>query len=225
MKKTKVIVGLGSCGIAAGANKVYDKIEALQKVENLEFELKKTSCVGMCYREPLVEIQDASGTYLYGDVDEDRIVEIIDKHIHHHDPVKEFIVRTDLFKTEDNEYVDNQVKIALRHCGFIDPESISDYENQQGYKALKKIQTEKIQPEQVIQTVIDSGLRGRGGGGFPTGLKWKFAFNSQSDVKYLICNADEGDPGAFMDRSLLEGDPHAVIEGMIIGAFAIGATE
>ena len=225
MENTKVIVGLGSCGIAAGAGKVYDKIKALKEAENLSFDLKKTSCVGMCYREPLVEIHDDSGTYLYGEVDEERAIEIIDKHINQHNPVKEYVVRTDLFKTIDNEFVDNQVKIALRHCGYIDPENIEEYEHQQGYEALKKIKTEKISQEQVIQTVLDSGIRGRGGGGFPTGMKWKFAFNSQNDEKYIICNADEGDPGAFMDRSLLEGDPHAVLEGMSIGAYAIGATQ
>ena len=223
MENTKVIVGLGSCGIAAGANKVYDKIAALKQADNLSFELKKTSCVGMCYREPLVEIQDDTGTYLYGEVDEDKIIEIIDKHINHHDPVKDFIVHTDLFKTIDNEYVDNQVKIALRNCGYIDPENIAEYEANHGYGAMFKIRDEKITREQVIQNVLDSGLRGRGGGGFPTGMKWKFAYNSQSDEKYIICNADEGDPGAFMDRSLLEGDPHAVLEGMTIGAYAIGA--
>lgn len=224
MEHTKVVVGLGSCGVAAGANKVYNKILALKKSENLTFELAKTSCVGMCYREPLVEIHDETGTYLYGEVDEDRIIEIIDKHINQHEPVKEYIVHTDLFPTEDNEFVDNQVKIVLRNCGYIDPEKIEEYEMAHGYEALKKIVKKNLSPEWVIQNIIDSGMRGRGGGGFPTGLKWKFAKDSVNNEKYIICNADEGDPGAFMDRSLLEGDPHAVMEGMIIGAYAIGAT-
>jgi NADH-quinone oxidoreductase subunit F len=224
MEKTKIIVGLGSCGIAAGAKKVYDKIEALQTAENLDFELKKTSCIGMCYREPLVEIHDDSGTYIYGDVDEERAIEILDKHITQHTPLKDYVVQTDLFETEDNSFIDSQVKITLRNCGYIDPENIEEYEARNGYRALKKIAGERISRLDVIQTMLDSGLRGRGGGGFPTGLKWKFANDNKADEKYIICNADEGDPGAFMDRSVLEGDPHSVIEGMIIGAYAIEAT-
>jgi len=224
MEKTKVIVGLGSCGIAAGAKKVYDKIEALQTAENLDIELKKTSCIGMCYREPLVEIQDDSGTYLYGEVDEERAIEILDKHISQHIPLKDYVVQTDLFETEDNSFIDTQVKITLRNCGYIDPENIEEYEARNGYRALKKIAGERISRLDVIQTMLDSGLRGRGGGGFPTGLKWKFANDNKAREKYIICNADEGDPGAFMDRSVLEGDPHSVIEGMIIGAYAIEAT-
>ncbi len=224
MEATKVIVGLGSCGIAAGARKVYDKIAALKDAEKLDFELKKTSCVGMCYREPLVEIIDESGTYLYGDIDEDKAVELIDKHVGQQSPIKDYVVHTDLFETLDNTFVDDQVKITLRNCGYIDPESIEEYEERNGYRAIKKIAGMGMSRLDVIQSVLDSGIRGRGGGGFPTGLKWKFANNNKADEKYIICNADEGDPGAFMDRSVLEGDPHSVIEGMIIGAYAIEAT-
>jgi NADH-quinone oxidoreductase subunit F len=225
MSKTQVIVGLGSCGIAAGAGKTYEKIKALKEAENLDFELKKTSCVGMCYREPLVEIVDKNGTYLYGEIDENKVFEIIDKHIVQGNPVKEYVVQSDLFKTEENEFLDDQVKIVLRNCGHMDPESIEEYEARSGYNALRKIAGEKISQADVIQKVLDSGIRGRGGGGFSTGMKWRFAANNPSDEKYIICNADEGDPGAFMDRSVLEGDPHAVLEGMIIGAYAIGATD
>lgn len=224
MENTKVIVGLGSCGIAAGAGKVYNKIEALKKAEGLNFELKKTSCIGMCYREPLVEIVDESGSYLYGNIDEERVIEVIEKHINQHNPVKEFVVKTDLFKTEDDTYNNSQVKIALRNCGYIDPESIEEYEARSGYRSIRKIAGQRLSRIDVIQTVLSSGLRGRGGGGFPTGLKWKFANDNKADEKYIICNADEGDPGAFMDRSVLEGDPHSVLEGMIIGAYAIEAT-
>ncbi len=223
MSKTKVIVGLGSCGIAAGANKVYDKLSALKISENLDFELGKTSCVGMCFREPLVEIIDETGSYLYGEIDEKKVDEIIEKHIKLFSPIKEYVVKTDLFETKDDNFFKGQVKIALRNCGFINPEFISEYEARDGYKSLKKIISDKISDQDVIKTVLDSGLRGRGGGGFPTGLKWRFANNNKSDEKYIICNADEGDPGAFMDRSLLEGDPHSVIEGMIIGAYAMGS--
>ena len=225
MKNKKVIVGLGSCGIAAGANKIYDKIEAFKKSEKLDFELAKTSCIGMCYKEPLVDITDETGSYLYGNVDDDKLLEILKKHVINDTPVKEYVVYTDKFESPEKNYYEGQVKIALRHCGFIDPGSIEEYEQQEGYRALKSIADNKIPSEDIIQTVIDSGIRGRGGGGFPTGIKWKFAFNNKTDEKYIICNADEGDPGAFMDRSLLEGDPHAIIEGMIIGAYAIGATD
>ncbi len=224
MAQTKVIVGLGSCGVAAGAGKTYQKLESLKKVDMLGFELKKTSCVGMCFREPLVEVIDESGSYLYGNVDEARAVEIVEKHIKNNEPVKELVVKSDLFDTPDDYFFRNQVKIALRNCGMIDPENIDEYEARGGYKSIKKILNEKISNEEVIKTMIDSGLRGRGGGGFPTGMKWKFAYNNKSDQKYIICNADEGDPGAFMDRSLLEGDPHSVLEGMIIGAYTIQAT-
>ena len=220
MQKTKIIVGLGSCGIAAGAGKVYDKILAIKSAENLDIELDKTSCIGMCFKEPLVEIIDDSGSYLYGEIDEDRIIELLDNH----EPVIDYVVKSDLFETKDDYFLNDQIKIATARCGLINPEKIEEYEATNGYKALKKIISSKISSEEIIKEVLDSGIRGRGGGGFPTGLKWRFALNNTSDEKYLICNADEGDPGAFMDRSLLEGDPHAVIEGMIIGACAIKAT-
>ncbi|HOY30778.1 MAG TPA: NADH-quinone oxidoreductase subunit NuoF [Bacteroidales bacterium] len=224
MAQTKVIVGLGSCGVAAGAGKTYDKLERLKKVDQLTFDLKKTSCIGMCFREPLVEVIDDTGSYLYGNVDETKAVEIVEKHIKNNEPLQELVVRSDMFSTADDYFFKNQVKIALRNCGMIDPENIEEYESRDGYQSIKKILSEKISNEEVIKTMIDSGLRGRGGGGFPTGMKWKFAFNNKSDQKYIICNADEGDPGAFMDRSLLEGDPHSVLEGMIIGAYTIQAT-
>ncbi len=225
MSKTQVIVGLGSCGIAAGASKVYDKLKAIKDIENLDFELKKTSCVGMCYKEPLVEIVDKNGTFLYGDINEDRVIDLVHEHIVNQNPLKDLVVKSELFDTGEEDFFDSQVKIALRNCGHIEPEDINEYINNNGYNALKKIAKDSINREQVIQIIKDSGLRGRGGGGFSTGMKWRFAYNYEADEKFIICNADEGDPGAFMDRSLLEGDPHAVIEGMIIGAYAIGATQ
>jgi NADH-quinone oxidoreductase subunit F len=224
MSSTKVIVGLGSCGVAAGAGKVYDKILALHKAEHLDFELKKTSCVGMCFREPLVEVIDENGHFLYGEVNEDKAVEILNKHIVNQNPVREYLVQSDLFDTVDDSFFKGQVKIALRNCGMIDPENIEEYIERRGYDALKKIIAENLTSEKIIQEVIDSGLRGRGGGGFSTGLKWRFTYNNTSGEKFVICNADEGDPGAFMDRSLLEGDPHSVLEGMTIAALAVGAS-
>jgi len=221
---TTVTVGLGSCGIAAGANKTYEKIKALKESDNLDFDLRKTSCIGMCYREPLVEIVDDTGTYLYGDITEEQVIEVIEKHINQHDPVRDYIVYSDLFDASENDFISSQVKIVLRNCGYIDPESIDEYEAREGYAAVRKIAEEKIPPDLVIETILKSGLRGRGGGGFPTGMKWKFARGYKSREKYVICNADEGDPGAFMDRSVLEGDPHSILEGMIIAAYSIGAT-
>lgn len=225
MEKTQVIVGLGSCGIAAGAQKTYAAIQHIMKIDHLDFELKKTSCVGMCFREPLVEVIDDTGYFLYGGIDEAKALEIVERHVQNHEPLKEYIVKSDLFPTPDDSYFSGQVKISLANCGFIDPEKIEEAEEKGAYKALKKIANDGISREAVIQAVLDSGIRGRGGGGFPTGMKWKFAYNSPGEEKYIICNADEGDPGAFMDRSLLEGDPHAVLEGMAIGAYAIGASQ
>jgi len=225
MTNTTVTVGLGSCGIAAGAGKTYDKIKAMKESENMDFTLKKTSCVGMCYREPLVEIKDETGTYLYGDVTEGRAIEVIEKHINQKDPIRDYIVYSDLFDAPENNFINDQVKIVLRNCGYMDPESIEEYEAREGYQAIAKIASGKTARTEVIQTILDSGIRGRGGGGFPTGLKWKFANASKSSEKYIICNADEGDPGAFMDRSVLEGDPHSVLEGMIIAAYAIEANQ
>ena len=225
MKKPRVLVGLASCGIAAGAQKTFDKINEIKKADNLDMEVKKTGCIGMCYREPLVEVVDESGSYLYGEVDEKKAVEILDKHIENGEPIKDYVVKTDLFETVDDPFWKGQVKIALRNCGVINPEKIEEYEARDGYKAITKILDEDIPQEDIIQTVTDSGLRGRGGGGFPTGKKWMFTLKNQAEKKYIVCNADEGDPGAFMDRSLLEGDPHSVIEGLIIGAYATGASE
>jgi NADH-quinone oxidoreductase subunit F len=225
MENTKIIIGLGSCGLAAGAGKVYDEFKRIKEADKLDFQLKKTSCIGMCYNEPLVEVIDETGSYLYGKVDVKMADEIIDKHLNKFSPIKEFIVSSDQFETKDGNFLNGQVRIALRDCGYIDPEVIEEYEARQGYEAIKKIVNEKIADTEVIRIVIESGLRGRGGAGFSTGMKWKFANNYKAEQKYIICNADEGDPGAFMDRSLLEGDPHAVLEGMIIGSYAIGATE
>lgn len=224
MNKTTIIVGLGSCGLAAGAGKTYQELERIKNADLLDFELKKTSCIGMCFREPLVEVIDETGSYLYGEVTPDKADEIIEKHIKNLSPIKEYVVKTELFDTPDKNFFEGQVKIALRNCGYIDPESIQEYIQRDGYGAIQKIASLKITPEAVIQSVFDSGIRGRGGGGFLTGTKWRFAAKSINEQKYVICNADEGDPGAFMDRSILEGDPHAVLEGMIICGYAIGAS-
>ena len=216
---------MASCGIAAGAQQVYNKLREIKKADQLNIELTKTGCIGMCYREPLVEITDDTGSYLYGEVNEQKAVEIMEKHIQEDEPVGEYIVKSSMFETRDDAFWEGQVKITLRNCGIIDPESITEYEKREGYQALQKIVNENISREVVIQTIIESGLKGRGGCGFETGLKWRFTSSKPADKKYMVCNADEGDPGAFMGRSLLEGDPHSVIEGLIIGAYATGASE
>lgn len=222
--KPKVIVGLGSCGIAAGAFKTYEKLRILSESGTYNFELAKTSCIGMCYKEPLVEVQDQLGSVIYGDMTEDKVLAVIEEHFNSKEIVSEMAVHSSFSEASEDAYFKGQVKIALRNCGYIDPESLAEAETKDAYKALKNIFMNQTGRMDVIQTILDSGLRGRGGGGFPTGMKWKFAFQNENSQKYIICNADEGDPGAFMDRSLLEGDPHAVLEGMIIGGFAIGAS-
>lgn len=224
MSKPKIIVGLGSCGIAAGAGKVYTRLLEIKESDPGLFETGKTSCIGMCYREPLVEVVDEKGKCLYGDVDDKKLEEIIESHIKNGVAVEKYAVHSETFSGEEQDFIDEQEKIVLRNCGMMDPESIEEYEARDGYKSIKKLINNNISEDQVIETMLASGLRGRGGGGFPTGLKWKFARGNKSDEKYVICNADEGDPGAFMDRSVLEGDPHSILEGMIIAAYTINAT-
>lgn len=221
---TTITVGLGSCGVAAGASKTYNTIEQWLTENGVDAVMEKTSCIGMCFNEPLVEIKDDKGSYLYGSVDEKSAQEILEQHIAKSAPILDRLVKSDVEKTKGDNYFEGQTRIVLRNCGLINPEILEDYEARDGYAALKKIANDKMASEDVIQEVLDAGLRGRGGGGFPTGMKWKFAASYKADEKYMICNADEGDPGAFMDRSVLEGDPHSVIEGMIIAAYAIGAT-
>ncbi|MGN0520330.1 MAG: NADH-ubiquinone oxidoreductase-F iron-sulfur binding region domain-containing protein [Candidatus Fimenecus sp.] len=215
----KVVVGAGSCGIAAGAQKVYDALE----VQNGDkaFTLTVTGCNGMCFLEPIVDIYDEQNnlTRLVKVTAEDaeRIANAIKS--------GDLQSVSDLVITEeDAQFLEKQTRIALRHCGVINPEELSDYEATDGYKAIRKVLFE-MTPEQVIEEIKISGLAGRGGAGFPTWFKWNAARSSAGDEKYLICNADEGDPGAFMDRAVIEGDPHSLIEGMLIGAYAIGAKE
>ncbi len=220
----KVIVGLGSCGIAAGGMKVYDKLyELIENHPKLDVSLTSTGCMGMCFAEPLVEIQDDHGSAVYGLLDERSAAEVFRTHILQGSPLEKYIVKSETEQCADDSFFDKQVRIVLARCGAINPESIEDALSMEAYEGLRKALTKK--PSEVVEEVLQSGLRGRGGAGFPTGLKWKFAMNSVADQKYIICNADEGDPGAFMDRSVLEGDPHSVIEGMIIGGYAIGASK
>jgi NADH-quinone oxidoreductase subunit F len=219
--KNTVIVGMSTCNIAAGANLVYELCR--KELSTDEATLKRTGCFGMCYKEPQVRIVDKSGnSYLYSDVTEVRMRKIIDDHLRGGTPVRRWV--TDLTQGADKALFEKQARIVLRNCGIIDPESLEDYLKTGGYEALAAA-LKANDVASVIETVLKSGLRGRGGAGFPTGLKWRFAAAEESDQKYFICNADEGDPGAFMDRTVLESDPHAVLEGMAIGGFAIGASK
>ena len=221
MKKIKV--GLGTCGISAGGELVFNKLKEEIASHKLEVELSETGCMGMCYDEALVEVEENGDSFLYSNVTVDRVGRIVNDHLINNKPVQEWIVNGTESSTEDT-FLKKQKRIVLRNCGVIDPNSIEEYIAQGGYDAIQQVLNTNT-PEEVIESVIKSGLRGRGGGGFSTGMKWKFAHNSKADQKYVICNADEGDPGAFMDRSVLEGDPHSVLEGMMIAGYAIGATE
>ena len=216
----RIVIGEGSCGIAAGAGKVRAAIEALL-AEHEPFQLGSTGCIGMCFLEPIVDIYEDK-TLLrrlvkVGAEDAEAIVEAGRTG----DMSK---VDAITISADDEEFLNRQTRIALRHCGLIDPTSLEDYRAADGYQALKKVLT-TMTPEQVIEEIKISGLAGRGGAGFPTWFKWNAARQSEGGPKYLICNADEGDPGAFMDRAVIESDPHSLIEGMLIGAYAIGAAE
>ncbi len=218
----KVVVGYGSCGIAAGAKEIHDILDDELKKLNNGFKLDITSCMGMCYREPMVEIIDDDKSYVYGDVNKRVVKQLIDKHIKGGEIFKDKLVISSDVKTDDETFLSQQTRLVLKNCGKINPERIGDYLAQGGYESTKRVLT-SMKPEEIRELVLKSNLRGRGGAGFPTGMKWNFAAANEAEPKYFICNADEGDPGAFMDRSVLEGDPHAVLEGMIIGSFAIGA--
>ncbi len=226
MDRTTILVGYASCGIAAGAREVRTLLETRVAESGADVQVKQGGCLGICFDEPIVEIHDPHGRWVYRKVNERKAERIFQEHVVEGKPVTGFLFHE--LSAGDREprarMFDKQERIALRNSGSIDPESIDDYLAQDGYTALGRALKE-MTPDQVLQIIDDSGLRGRGGAGFPTGLKWSFAKKSPGDVKYLVCNADEGDPGAFMDRNLLEGDPHAVLEGMILAAYVIGCTD
>ncbi|MCQ2551471.1 MAG: NADH-quinone oxidoreductase subunit NuoF [Clostridia bacterium] len=213
----KVIVGQGSCGIATGAKKTVAALEKAIYENRLNIKVGTTGCIGTCYLEPIVDVYDDDGKLTrYVKVDEEKAAKIVEEHIKGGKPIEEFAI-----SSEDEQFLEKQTRIVLRNCGKIDPENIEEYGQ---YEAARKVLT-SMRREQVIEVIKESGLRGRGGAGFPTWFKWNAALEQPSKEKYIVCNADEGDPGAFMDRSVLEGDPHSVLEGMIIGGFAIGACE
>ena len=212
----RVVVGEGSCGIAAGASAVRSALEALGCETGI------TGCIGMCYLEPIVDI--------YGD-DGHLAARLVKVGAEAAPRIAGAVKSGDLSRLadlaiaeDDKAFLEKQTRIALRNCGVIDPESIGSYRAVGGYKALEKIFSSGMTGEDVIEEIKISGLAGRGGAGFPTWFKWNAARKAAGEEKYLICNADEGDPGAFMDRAVIESDPHSLIEGMLIAAYAIGAT-
>ncbi len=217
---TEIKVGQGSCGISAGAAKVYDALRESAEKESLACKVSVTGCIGMCFLEPIVDVYTDGGLTRLTHVGVDDVPAILS------------FVRTADTKAieslrvseEDSAFLSKQTRIALRRCGVIDPESLADAVDAGAYASLRKAVT-AMTPEAVIEEIKVSGLAGRGGAGFPTWFKWNAARQSAGGPKYLICNADEGDPGAFMDRAVIESDPHALIEGMLIGAYAIGAAE
>lgn len=221
----KIIVGMGTCGIAAGANDVMKAIiDELQR-RNINATVMQTGCIGMCAQEPIVEIiRPGEKRVTYGRISPADAKRLIEEHVLQGRIVEDLVVATFEEGHPDETNFYKQQRLVLRNCGHIDPEKIEDYIARDGYMALARV-LEQMTPEEVIEEIKASGLRGRGGAGFLTGLKWSFAAKAPGDKKYVICNADEGDPGAFMDRSIMEGDPHSVLEGMLIGAYAIGADE
>ncbi len=224
-KEINIKVCMGTGGIAAGGKEVIDAFNEILKKEGIEATVEKNcsvhkvGCRGFCARDVLVDVivDGEKTTYQY--IKPDMVERIVQEHIVQGSPVDEWTVKEDY-----HTFHSKQVKVVLADCGEVDPEDIESYISRGGYEALKKVFSE-MNPEKVINAIEASGLRGRGGAGFPTGFKWDFARKAHSDQKYIICNADEGDPGAFMDRSIIEGNPHSVIEGMIIGAYAIGASK
>ena len=215
----RVVVGQGSCGIASGAKKTENELRRQIEEKHLDVPVSITGCVGTCYLEPIVDVYEDDGALTrYVHVQPDNVARIVDEHLAGGTPVAEQTI-----EEIDKDFVGKQQRIVLRNCGHIDPENIDDYIAVGGYQAAEKALT-KMKPKRVIGEIKAAGLRGRGGAGFPTWFKWEACRTKVEDEKYLVCNADEGDPGAFMDRSVLEGDPHSLIEGMIIGGYAMGAS-
>ncbi|PWL49076.1 MAG: NADH-quinone oxidoreductase subunit NuoF [Clostridiales bacterium] len=229
MYRSHVLVCGGTGCTSSGSAKVIDALEAEIGKNGLTDEIKviKTGCFGLCAVGPIMIVYP-EGSF-YSAVTAEDIPEIVSEHLLKGRPVKRLLYKEtideDTIKSLNHTpFYQKQKRVALRNCGVINPENIDEYIAYDGYEALAKCLLEYT-PEQVIQIVKDSGLRGRGGGGFSTGLKWQLAAGNHADQKYVCCNADEGDPGAFMDRSVLEGDPHCVIEAMAIAGYAIGATQ
>lgn len=224
--KTKIFVSLGTCGIAAGGTPIAEAFRSSIQAQGLEddYEVIDVGCMGLCYCEPSIELKGVAGeSIIYGDVSIEQVPAILDAGVSGK-AEGATAVKCSWYYPEETSEANGalQARIALRNTGRINPEKLEDYIAQDGYQALAKVLTE-MKPDEVSQLLLDSGLRGRGGAGFPAGKKWQFAAAQPPGQKYIVCNADEGDPGAFMDRAVLEGDPHSVLESMAIGGYAIGS--
>ncbi len=227
----QIYVGCATCGNATGAQSVVQTIKTKLDKENLTAEIKEVGCIGMCFAEVLVDvIKPGRPRISYQDVTPEKVEEIIDSYLVNDDPRPDLALGffgeggpEDIERIDTGDVFKNQQRVILKNCGVIDPENINEYIARGGYKGLAEAL--EMKQEEIIGVLKDSGLRGRGGAGFPAGRKWESCLKPQADQKYVICNADEGDPGAFMDRSVLEGDPHSVIEGMIIAGYTIGSSK
>lgn len=228
--RKQILVCGGTGCTSSGSKKVIEALESELVKQGLDKEVLvvKTGCFGLCALGPILIVYPEGA--FYAQATPEGVVKIVDEHIKKGNIVKELLYKEtvhadgSIISLSETNFYKKQLRIALRNCGVINPEDIEEYIATDGYQALAKVLT-KMKPDDVIQELLDSGIRGRGGAGFPTGRKWAFAKASESDVKYVCCNADEGDPGAFMDRSILEGDPHAIIEAMAIAGYTIGASQ
>jgi NADH-quinone oxidoreductase subunit F len=225
-----IMVGSATCGMSAGALEILESVRQVVRSRNIDCNIRETACIGLCYAEPLLYIAAPGGPLvLYGNVSSKKVPGLIRNHLEKNQPSGENILGSlggnkfkeipDLFETP---VFKPQVRKVLGNCGIIDPGDMDHYLANKGYRGL--IRAMGLNPIEIIDEISLSGLRGRGGAGFPVWKKWRFCRDAAGETKYLVCNADEGDPGAFMNRSLLEGDPHALIEGMIIAGYAIGAS-
>lgn len=244
--QVKISVGLASCGLAAGAGKVFETLAQGIEPRQADIVLSSAGCLGFCQMEPLITVlRPGRAKWVYANISPQKAEALLDAIVNDQPKDEWLLCRLDheehivdgteqvlassgtdqaVTRYEQIPFFKKQQKIVLRNCGFINSDDIDEYVGRGGYRALHKALT-SMKPLAVIDQVKQSGLRGRGGGGFPTGLKWELCEKAPGDFKYVVCNADEGDPGAYMDRSVLEGDPHTVLEGMLIGAYAIGARE
>lgn len=224
-----ILVGSATCGKSAGAQDTALKMVEKLDNSNIEYQMVEVGCIGLCYAEPIVAIIKPGKPWIfYGEVHPSHGEELVDSYIQKDNPLPEYALGTygkgtiaNINSLFDHPVLKPQVRQIMRNCGLIDPTNIMHYISQGGYQGLKKVLDSE--PLQIIEKIKKSGLRGRGGAGFPTWLKWQLCMESEDEHKYLICNADEGDPGAFMNRSILESDPHSVLEGMLIAGYTIGA--
>ncbi|MHB9022999.1 MAG: NADH-ubiquinone oxidoreductase-F iron-sulfur binding region domain-containing protein [Armatimonadota bacterium] len=223
-------IGAATCGLAAGAGEVMEAVRAALEEHHIVATIIPVGCIGPCFLEPLLDIEKPGAPRIsYAQLTPEKAVEVVLAYLTQNDPRPDLALGTlggempGIPRLFDHPNLKPQVRIATRNCGLLNPDDIDHYLAAEGYTGLARALT--MTPDAVIDEVLASGLRGRGGAGFPTGQKWRFARQATGSPKYLVCNADEGDPGAFMDRSLLESDPHSVLEGMLIAAYAIGATE